>query len=250
MNRDEAKQILLLYRPGTADDGDPQIAGALALARNDPELARWLEEQLARQTAVRAKFQEIPVPAGLKEQIISEQRAAERRTSRRRKTLAAATALAGMFVLLVWLLPARPTDNTFAIYRSRMISSALRGYAMDLATNNPAAIRRYLAQRQAPANYDLPLALQKREVAGCAVQRWQGANVSMICFRTGRPLPPGQQSDLWLFIVDRNSMRDAPGNTATQLAPVNRLMTASWTEGGKLYLLGTAGDEQAIRQYL
>lgn len=250
MNRDEAKQILLLYRPGTADDADPQIAGALALARNDPELARWLEEQLARQTAVRAKFQEIPVPAGLKEQIISEQRAAERRTSRRRKTLAAAAALAGMFVLLVWLLPARPTDNTFAIYRSRMISSALRGYAMDLVTNNPAAIRRYLAQRQAPANYDLPLPLQKREVAGCAVQRWQGANVSMICFRTGRPLPPGQQSDLWLFIVDRNSMRDAPGNTATQLAPVNRLMTATWTEGGKLYLLGTAGDEQAIRQYL
>ena len=32
MNRDEAKNILLLYRPGTADAEDPQIAEALALA--------------------------------------------------------------------------------------------------------------------------------------------------------------------------------------------------------------------------
>ena len=38
MNRDEAKIILLLYRPGTADAGDPEVAEALTLAKNDPEL--------------------------------------------------------------------------------------------------------------------------------------------------------------------------------------------------------------------
>ena len=66
MNRDEAKNFLLLYRPGTADADDPQIAGALALAKRDPELARWLEEHCARQEALRAKFREITVPEGLK----------------------------------------------------------------------------------------------------------------------------------------------------------------------------------------
>ena len=40
MNHDEARQILLLYRPGTADAEDPQIAEALALAKREPELAR------------------------------------------------------------------------------------------------------------------------------------------------------------------------------------------------------------------
>ena len=35
MNRDEAKTILLLYRPGTADAGDPEISAALALAKQD-----------------------------------------------------------------------------------------------------------------------------------------------------------------------------------------------------------------------
>ena len=40
MNCDEAKTILLLYRPGTTDAEDAQTAEALALARSDPALAR------------------------------------------------------------------------------------------------------------------------------------------------------------------------------------------------------------------
>jgi len=49
MNHNEAKDILLLYRPGTADVADPQIAEALALAQRDAELARWFGEHCARQ---------------------------------------------------------------------------------------------------------------------------------------------------------------------------------------------------------
>ena len=78
VNHDEAKNILLLYRHGTADADDPQIAEALALAKRDPELTRWLVEHCARQFVLREKFRQIAVPAGLKEQIISEQ-AAQRR---------------------------------------------------------------------------------------------------------------------------------------------------------------------------
>jgi hypothetical protein len=31
---------------------------------------------------------------------------------------------------------------------------------------------------------------------------------------------------------------------------VNRLITATWTEGDKVYLLGTEGNEPAIQQFL
>ena len=62
MNRDEAKSILLLYRHGTADADDPQIAEALALAEHDPELKDWLVEHCARQIVLREKFRQIPVP--------------------------------------------------------------------------------------------------------------------------------------------------------------------------------------------
>ncbi|HUA67641.1 MAG TPA: hypothetical protein VMA13_03760 [Candidatus Saccharimonadales bacterium] len=253
MTRDDAKNILLLYRHGTADAGDPQMAEALALVKQDSELARWFEEHCARQEVLRAKFRQIPAPAGLKEQIISEQMAREKIVVWRRNVFltAAATAIivAALTLAALWLHPPA-SDNSLAIYRSRMVGVALRGYAMDVATNNPVQIRAYLEQNHAPADFVLPPPLKKVAMTGCAIESWQGAKVSMICFRTGKPLPPGEQSDLWLFVVDCASVKNAPPPGPPQLAKVNQLVTAVWIQGDRLYLLGTEGDEQTIRQLL
>jgi hypothetical protein len=251
VTRDEAKTILLPYRPETAATDDPQTAAALALAKRDPELARWLEKHCARQHMLREKFRQIAAPVGLKEQIVSEQKAQSKIISWRRNTaLATAAAMAALIVLtLFWFRP-REKDDTFAVYQNQMAGVALRGYAMDLATDNPTQIRAYLAQNRAPANYDLPASLQKVAVTGCAIEGWQNVKVSMICFRTGRQLPSGQSSDLWLFVIDRAAMKDAPAANARQFIRVNKLMTATWTQGDKLYLLGMEGDESALRQYL
>ncbi|MGD0743924.1 MAG: hypothetical protein ABSA45_02105 [Verrucomicrobiota bacterium] len=251
MNPNEAKTILLLYRPGTADADDPQIAGALALAKREPELARWLEEHCVRQDALRAKFRQITAPAGLKEQIISEQAARDRISLWRRNALFAVAAVIVALVALapLWF-PYRPNDNTLAILRSRMAGVALRGYGMDLVTNSPAQIRAFLAESSAPADYILPAPLDKTAMTGCAIQNWQGVKVSMICFRTGRPLPTGQSSDLWLFVIDRAAVKDAPPADSRQVARVNGLTTVTWTQGDKLYVLGAEGDEQTLQQYL
>ena len=251
MNADEAKTILLLYRPGTADADDPQTAGALALAKREPELARWLEEHCARQAALQAKFRQLTAPAGLKEQIVSEQAAREKISSwRRNAILAVAAAIVALVALMPLWFPQQPKDDTFAIFRSRMIRIASLGYRMDLATNNPAAIRAYLVQHSAPADYVLTTALEKTVTTGCAVENWRRAKVSMICFQTGRPLPPGQSSNLWLFVIDQTAVKDVPEANVPRFAQVNNLMTATWTAGGKLYVLGMEGDEAALRQYL
>jgi hypothetical protein len=249
MTREQAQKTLLLYRPGTADAAEPEIAEALALARQDPELSRWLDQHCAQQEILRAKIRQIPVPDGLKEQIISERRVfAQKRLVRRAVAMVAASVavvLIGLWAAVVWQRP--PTDDTFANYCQRMVSAALRGYSMDLETNNPAQIRAYLAQQNAAENYELPAGLQKAAAAGCAIEHWQGATVALLCFRTGRPLPPGEKADLWLFVVDRDSVKGAPAATSPQFARVNKLMTATWTRGNKLYLLGGAGDERTIR---
>ncbi len=252
MNRDEAKIILLLYRPDTADAADPQIAEALALAKLDPELAGWLMAHSARQSAIREKIRQIAVPAGLKEQIISEQAANRKPVLGRRKTAVAAGAVSLLLLgaLAVFWPPPRAAEDTLAIYQNQMAGVALRGYAMDLLTNEPAAIRAYLAQQHAPADFILPAPLQQTALTGCAVEDWQGVKVAMICFRTGKPLRPGVASDLWLFVADRTSVKNAPDGTTPQIAKVNRLITATWTQGGKLYLLGTAGEAATIKQYL
>ncbi|HUD48954.1 MAG TPA: hypothetical protein VMR33_19130 [Candidatus Baltobacteraceae bacterium] len=252
MTREQARKTLLLYRPGTADAADPDIAEALALAGQDPELARWLEQHCAQQGILRAKIRQIPVPAGLKEQIISERRIfTQRRFLRRTLTLIAASVaviLAGWWGAVLWQLP--PNDDTFSNYRQRMISGALRGYSMDFESSNAKQIRAYLAQQKTAEDYVLPAGLQKATATGCAIKTWQGARVAMLCFRTGRPLPSGGNSDLWLFVVDRTSVKGAPAGGSPQFAQVNKLMTATWTQGDKLYLLGTAGDETTIRALL
>ncbi len=185
------------------------------------------------------------------EQIISEQAAQEKMIFRRRKfALAAVAALVLLAASAAFWFSQRGHDDTLAIYQNRMVGVALRGYAMDLMTNNPEPIRAYLAQNHAPADFVLPPALKQLVLTGCAVEGWQGVKVSMICFRTVKPLAPGGQSDLWLFVVDRASVRNPPAGDSPQVARVNRLITATWSQGDKLYLLGTEGDEQTIKHYL
>jgi hypothetical protein len=253
----EAKTILLLYRPGTADADDPQIAGSLTLAKREPELARWLEKHSARQEALRNKFRQITVPAGLKEQIISEQAVQAMTNYRRRRNtvFAAVASVAAVAILLFalsssWLPQRQNNDNTLAVYQNQMAGIALRGYGMDLTTNDSEQIRAYLTHNKAPSDYALPAALQKTAVTGCAVVGWQNVKVSMICFRTGRPMPPNQSSDLWLFVVDRASLKDAPENSQPRFAAVKGLITAVWAQGDRVYLLGTEGDESTIMKYL
>jgi hypothetical protein len=251
VNLDEAKNILLLYRHGTADADDPQIAEALALAPHEPELQNWLVIHCAREFVVREKFRQIAAPAGLKEQIISEHAARERADFWRQKSTLAVLAL---LVLLTTLAPLwyfhQPHDDTLAIYQNRMAGVALRGYAMDLTTNSQEQIRAFLAQNHAPADFVLPAALQKVDLTGCAVEGWQNARVSMICFRTGKSSAARGQSDLWLFVVDRASVRGVPAGNTPFISKANRLTTAVWTQGDKLYLLGTEGDAQTIQRYL
>ena len=256
MNLDEAKSILLLYRPGTTDAGNPQIAEALALAKREPEVARWLEEHSARQEVLRAKFRQIPVPAGLKEQIISERAAMMKRSLQRRKIFALAAA-AAIVVLLIGVtaleLPrhqAQPTVRSFANYQSQVIGWITSPYGMPLATNDLEQIRRYLARGNAPSDYTLPPALGQATATGCVVKYWSGTRVAMICFRTGKPLPPGQAGDLWLFVADSAAIKGAPDTTAPQFAQVNQIVTATWTQNGRVYLLATEGDQQTIRKYL
>jgi hypothetical protein len=62
----DAQDILLLYRPGTLDGEDPQIAKAIEFAAQDLELTQWFKQHQAFQAAMRLKFRQIEIPAHLK----------------------------------------------------------------------------------------------------------------------------------------------------------------------------------------
>jgi hypothetical protein len=253
VNSDEAKEILRRYRPGTADEQEPEVAAALDLARRDPALARWLAEQGALQAALRARFRQIPVPEGLKEQILSERKVRLARSSRRRFALSTAGAL-GILLLCLTLVHFYPRhqNNQFARFRGNMFGKILRGVypKMDRETNDPRVIQDYLASK-GQGDYTLPGRLAKTTPTGCALLNWNHKPVSMICFASGKAANPAEP-DLFLFIIESSALADAPGNSAPTAVPgrFSRLATVSWSSGGKTYLLGGLGNREFIQEHL
>ena len=250
MNRERAKELLLLHRPGLDGDADPELAGALRLLEHDEELRRWYKTQRANQDAIRGAFRKITPPPALKEQIISERPWHTRPVTARHLT-AVAVAVGILFTVGLWWFGQSPQeDKSFASYRSRMVGTALRTYGMELETDDLASVRAFLKQRGAPDDFVAPAGLAQATCTGCLTVPWRTGRVSMICFRTGRPMPPGQSSDLWYFVVDHEIAPDAPETDTPVVATVKSVTTASWTRQGKTYVLAVDGDEMLLRKFL
>ncbi len=248
MTNEQVKQILQLYRPGTADAVDPAFADALALCEQDAELKEWFANHCALYAALRSKFKKIAVPEGFKEQIIAERQVHHETPVWQKAVLAVGTVAAA--VVIISTLPQWSTHrerHDFAAYRSVMSGNAARGYYMDLYTNDLDQIRLFFAQKSDIADYVLPENLKKNATAaGCVTSKWQGNQVSMICFQTGRPLAPGTKSDLWLFVATNTIAKDAPRATAPAVEHSNGFVTASWTEGNRTYVLAMEGDDKQL----
>ncbi len=253
MTDQEAKEILKLYRPGTADAEDPAFAEALAFCEQSGELKQWFAEHCALYSALRAKFRQIAAPEGLKEQIIAERRVHTASVPIWQKAVILAGVVAAV-ALIVFEVQTRwqPRErHDFAAYSSYMVSVAIRGYGMDTNTNDLNAIRQYLAGQKDIADYNLPENLEKKaKPAGCVATTWRGKHVSMICFQTGRPLKHGKQSDLWLFITDVSTASDTPTSATPQFKQTNGTVTASWTIGSRTYVLAAEGDKGFLSRFL
>src|SRR5262249_20742564 len=104
MTAQQAKEILTLYRPDSADATDPEFAEALQFCERDPELKRWFDDHCAVYRSLRARFQQIHVPEGLREQILAERKVHTSPLRPRLKLLAAAmAAIAALTVLVMQL---------------------------------------------------------------------------------------------------------------------------------------------------
>jgi hypothetical protein len=263
MTPEEAKRILALYRPGSADQEDPEFADALDLAdpgrrrgarasQVDPDLSRWFRQHCSAYLGVRGKFQDIQLPAALKDQILAEYKShitPPVRSSSRRLVLACVASVLVMASLLTIFFVHR-TQHQFALYRQRVVAKALGTYSMDIQTNSLTAINAYLAGRGAPNGSAFPPNVKTAEPVGCAVIDWHGKPVTMVCFKSGKPLEPGQVADLWLFVADKGDVVNGPEGASKALAQEDRMATAAWSQDGKLYMIGTVGDQSVLQKYL
>jgi hypothetical protein len=258
LNSHEAKRILLLYRPAV-DRDDPDFAEAIALANTDPELNAWFQQHCAFQNAASSAFTSIPVPEGLKEQILSERQAQLSLTSRRRGLVAACAvaviAFCGVLTYRSMIPPRpRPLENTFANYHSYAIGQIIRYPAMDILTNDVQAIRSELAnhgQSNLVFTPSVDKIVGRARITGTGGKAldWQDTPVAMICLDSGKKGAP-KMGDLFLFIVDNAAIKGPLGATPVVTQDRKGIVSGSWTSGGKTYILAGLGDKDFLKPYL
>jgi len=222
------------------------MLAAMEMAQTDPELGKWFKEHQAFQAAMRTKLRQIEVPSHLKTQLLTGSKILRPPAFWQRPVWLAAAAI---FVLLLglaslWLRPSVP--DRFANYRETMVSAAVRVYGMDLETDDGNKLRQFLAQKGAPAGYELTKGLDKLQLRGGGPLRWRGNPVSMVCFDRGG------NNMLFLFVMNRSALKDPPParTSEAQLAKVDGLMTASWTQGDQAYVLAGAEEPKFAEKYV
>ncbi len=197
-------------------------------AEGDPASTRLQQQSEQFNARVHQALAEIPVPPGLRDQILARRKIVTVPYWRTPRAIAMAAALAFMATgLLFWTTGRfRGEDRTFAGFRSRMIGFALREYRMDIHTNSLAEVQKYLAGQGAPAQFILPPTLAQTPVKGGAALTWQGQPVSMVCFDK-------LNTTLYMFVIEHGA---APVDERV-VEPFKTVATATWTAEGKTFLL-------------
>jgi hypothetical protein len=245
MTPDQAKEVLLLYRPGSRDAEDPEIAQAIALSRKDQELGAWFEQHCAFQQAMRAKLRQIEVPKHLKGAILGQSKIVQPAIAVWWRSPAVYAAAAAILILCavagLWLRPG--SGGQFAGFQDRIVGTALRDYPMDLKTRDMRQLREFMARKGAPADYEVTRGLEKLQLTGGGLLRWRDNPVAMVCFNRG------DDQMLFLFVMKRSAVKDPPPEHP-QAGTTHDYATASWSQGDKVYVLAGPPESDFVRKYL
>jgi hypothetical protein len=226
------------------------MAEALDQVKRDPELAAWFQEHCAVYQAIRAKLKSVPVPPNLKRDIVVAS-AGHARTARNiihlpasAKVLLAAAAVVAVAAVAWFQFNSRPAENTFFRFADRMARSVQRNGApyMQMYDTNQTDVLAYFKSKDRPVDFNLSDALKQLPAEGGSAITWNNHPVEMLCLK-------GTAGNLWVFVMDKKVVPDAPGSK-TQFRKIGNLMTASWSNGDKVYLLAGAGTDEDLKKYL
>jgi hypothetical protein len=250
MDKQQAKEILSLYRPGTTDAADPRMAEAMDFAQRDPELAAWFEQHCAVYLAIRGKLKAISVPADLKRRIVVEHMDHARiiPLPSTAKLLLAAAAIV-LISAIMWVVFNTQNPNTFLRYRDHVARSLQHGYSPVMQAGDQTQIREYFRANEAPADYVLSRNLQKLPGEGGLLFPWNNHQVEMLCLNASEN-GAEKGRDIWIFMMKKSFLHDPPNPGKTYFATIGHLQTASWTDSDKVYVLAAAGTQQDLEKYL
>lgn len=276
MERDEAKHILELCRPGSDDDRqDPLVAEALRKLAADPELQAWFDEQQAVDARISQAYAALAAPADLKASILQGMRAHALQCEREQATTAKLPGshdpmdlpttrqawwrnpwigIAAIFAVLLSIANIPQQRSAQSVQTENPALSAgipdmiqfLAGELSDIgsrggfdkASRQPEELQTYLASIGSPSPAKLPDALKGNASLGCFTLDYNGASISMICF----------QYDQVVHLITLHKS-DCPRSFRPEqptIYQVDDQAFKAWTDGEHVYILSTKGSKEKL----
>jgi hypothetical protein len=244
MDSQQAKEVLLGYRPGIDDPNDPPVAEALRQLAFDPGLASWFQRVQETDDAIRRRLREAPLPTSLKQRILAEHKIVRPDFAWQKPALIAAAAAAVVLAALSAWMFYRSANNGLNAYRTDMVRYVSSSYSSTfIKAASFDELRQVLAKKQWPTDFIIPDRLKSVTVIGGSAVEWKGHKVALACMKEGR-------RGLWLFVIDKSALPDAPRTETPRIEEVESAPTAAWSQDGKAYLFTVQGDEALLRKYL
>lgn len=247
MDRSQARLVLQAHRPTDLAATIPELAEALTLAENDPELKAWWEAQQAFDRKVAAKLADIRVPADLRANILASQKI-EPFTLRPFFPfwLAAAAVVAILCASSAsfhasYLASQHISTDAFHVATLEFVSNP--NAELGMTSTDRDKVLAWLKGQNAPVGA-MPGKLTALPTFGCQKLMVQGHAVSLMCFT----LADGQL--VHLFVVPRDAMTEPPLRAAPDIKMVNGWATASWSDERMSYMLATQDGMDTLRRLL
>lgn len=248
MSNDEAKFLLKAYRPGGHDAGDPAMAPALAQARSDPALRGWFEREQAHGAAVAAKLRAIVPPAGLRDAILAGARVSQAPVSARPRRsrwqqpgwLAAAAAIVILLSFGAWW---RFVPIGGASLEAFAVNFVDHGFLLEKRGADVAVLKTWLAERRGPLPETLPPEFDRLHALGCRTLKFQGRDVSLVCFeRDGR--------EFHVFVARREGLSGDVMENAPRFVDRGKLVAATWTDAKNRYVVVSDAGMDTLKRVL
>jgi hypothetical protein len=246
ITNENARFILSAYRVSGVDAQDPAFQQALEQAARDPELGAWFATQRDFDLLVNERLAEVKPPSNLRSAILAGMKTAQptKRFSPRILLAIAAVLVAAALILQPMVTPKRAPAGALAQFQQSVTTmlTAEPVPKLDMVASRFAEIDDYLDQRHAPCATSLPPGLQNIPTAGCKTFQWNGATVSLTCFR----LPTGEL--LHLFVVKEKPLE--PFQLRGGIREINGWRMKCQRVNGMLLMFVTKATAAQMQQYI
>lgn len=243
MTSNEARLILCACRPGGQDDHEPQVAAALELLRQDPELARSHEHERAVDQVICGKLEQVLVPARLKAEIlvITANDVVDFRVGWRAWGMAAVAALVVILGVL-WQMN-RPTQIPADALAATAVETLNQQFSLSRNSADVRELQNWLAARKSPVPMQLPASFATLHGLGCKELTVAGNKVSLICFQHGG-------KEVHLFVMKADALSPEARNRDPRFSQRGAWALAQWSDERFSYVLASALPVEELRRLL